>query len=142
MHYQKKNKKSNSIVKGEKHTQMKYVNKLPSHKRNFSLMATPQSGPPGLREMSIFITRPPPHPHLRGRKTAYMSLPPIHIIPSTKEGIRKEKAISLKYQNKEDMKGRERMKGEINYTKVDKKYGRENVSGQQWRRKSRSLCSI
>lgn len=47
----------------------------------------------------------------------------MHIIPSTKEeGISKEKAISLKYKNKEDMKGRERMKGEINYTKVDKKY--------------------
>lgn len=49
-------------MKGEKHTQMKYVNKLPSHKHNFSLMATLQSGPPGQREMSIFITRPPAQP--------------------------------------------------------------------------------
>lgn len=43
----KKNKKSNIIVKREKHTEMKYVNKLPSYKHNFSLMATLQSGPPG-----------------------------------------------------------------------------------------------
>lgn len=125
---------------------MKYVNKLPSHKRNSNLMATLQAGPPGQREMSIFITRPPLHPHLRGRQTGYMPLPPMHIIPSTKEeGIRKGKAISLKYQNKEDMKGKERMKGEINYTKVDKKYRREKASGQQWgkrRRWSRSWCSI
>lgn len=72
-----------------------------------------------------------------------MSLPPMHIIPSTKEeGISKEKAISLKYQNKEDMKGRERMKGEINYTKVDKKYRREEARRQQWRGKNRSWCSI
>lgn len=68
-----------------------------------------------------------------------MSLPPMHIIPLTKEvGISKEKAISMKYQNKEGMKGKERMKGEINYTKVDKKYRREKASGQQRRRKGRS----
>lgn len=124
---------------------MKYVNKLPSHKRNSNLMATLQAGPPGRTEMSIFITRPPLHPHLRGRQGGFMSLPPMHIIPSTKEeGIRKGKAISLKYQNKEDMKGKERMKGEINYTKVDKKYRREKAS-EQWgkrRRWSRSWCSI
>lgn len=88
----------------------------------------------------------PAPPHLRVRQTGYMSLPPMHIIPSTKEeGIRKRKAISLKYQNKEDMKEKERMKGEINYTKVDKKYRREKASGQQWgkrRRWSRSWCSI
>lgn len=67
----------------------------------------------------------------------------MHIIPSTKEeGISKKKAISLKYQNKEDMKGRERMKGEINYTKVDKKYRTEEARRQQWRRKSRPWCSI
>ncbi len=93
--------------------------------------------------MSIFITTSPPSEReervkqtdsikkpTRKTERGCVSLPPMHIIPSTRgEGISKERRISLKYQNKEHMKGRKGIKkkgGEI-FTKVDKKYRRERM---------------
>lgn len=74
--------------------------------------------------MSIFITTSPPSEgEERGAQTDSIkkptrkteggctSLPPMHIIPSTRgEGISGERTISLKYQNKEHMKGRKGIK--------------------------------
>lgn len=95
--------------------------------------------------MSIFINASPPSERkervkqtgsiknpMKKTERGCMSLPPIHIIPSTRgEGISKERIISLKYQNKEHMKGRrgfkkKKKKREI-VTKEDKKYRRERM---------------
>lgn len=113
VHYQKKNKKSNWILKGEKHTQMKYVNKLPSHKRNFSLMATPQSGPPGLREMSIFITRPPPHPIWEGGRQPTCPYLPYTLSLQPKRGSGKRRQFPWNIRIKRTWKEGKGWKGKL-----------------------------
>lgn len=106
----------------------KYVNNLPRHERNFWLMA--QHCNLALQGREKWASSSPQVPRLResGRKESSrqaalksqrerkteggcVSLPPMHIIPSTRgEGISTGKTISLKYPNKEHMKGRKGIK--------------------------------